>query len=351
VELVRIAPELRTGNARRRDFSMRAKAEDGRVKGYASVWGSLNSHGEIYVPGAFADTLATKSADKPLVMKLEHRDLIGKWDVPPSKEDETGLYLEGGISATTDGRDAQVLVNDGALTGLSIGFWPEVYAYAEPGEFVSFDTPIGRWSSQCDDWCIYMLKVDLVETSLVGAPSDDEARLRARDVAELLDKAQRALPALREGSTWEDAAYSLALLLGGRGAAAFRELPDLEHRKLFARVAETYAKFDRQVPAYSRFPDYAAIEFRHDERDVFSDRYLRKSLDSVVAGSAGIVGPLSDETRAVAQSAIAALTDACARTAPDEATAHGFDLEGLAEVAASLRSAAGALRQTDSTDD
>lgn len=337
MELVRIGPELRSGNPRRRDFQMRASASEGRVTGYASVWGSVNSYGEIFVPGAFTETLAAKSAEKPLVMCWQHDEPIGKWDIPPTREDDTGLYVEGTISDTALGRDAQVLVNDKAVTGLSIGFWPEVYAFADPGETVSFDTPIGRFTSQADDWTIYMLKADVVETSIVAAPADDDARLRARDVAELLTKAEKALPALRAGASWDDVAYSMALILGGRGAAAFRELPDLEHRKLFARIAEGYASFDRQAPAYARFPDYAGIEFRHDEREVFQDRYLRKNLDSIVAGVAGIAGPLSSETRAIAESAIASLTAALNRRSP---------VDELEDLGAQMRELEARLRQT-----
>lgn len=337
MELVRIGPELRSGNPRRRDFQMRASASDGRVSGYASIWGSLNSYGEIFVPGAFTETLAAKSAEKPLVMCWQHDEPIGKWDIPPTCEDQTGLYVEGAVSDTAVGRDAITLLNDRAVTGLSIGFWPEVYAFAEPGEFVTFDTPLGRWTSQSDDWTIYILKADVVETSIVAAPADDEARLRARDVAELLAKAEKALPALRNGAQWDDVAYSMALLLGGRGAAAFRELPDLEHRKLFARIAQTYERFEKKPPAYERFPDYAGIEFRHDEREVFQDRYLRKNLDSVVAGVAGIAGPLSSETRAVAESAIASLTAALNRRDP---------VDELEDLGAQLRDLEARLRQT-----
>ena len=307
-----------------------------RVAGYASVWGSLNSFGEIFVPGAFTDTLARKSDEKPLTMLWQHREPIGRWEIPPSTEDERGLYLEGPISKTRTGQDAEVLLRDGAVTGLSIGFVPEVWAFAEPGEHVTFDTPFGPRSFKVDEWVVYVLKADLLETSLVFAPSDDEARLT--EVRSKLAKAERALPALRAGASWEDAAYSMALLMGGRGAAAFVDLPDVEHRKLFARIAEAYAKFDREAPAYVRHPTFSKVEFRHDEREVFHDRYLRKTLDSVVAGAAGVEGALSRETRSTAEKAVSLLTDLLARKS---------EQEQLAEIAALLSTAADAVVRKD----
>jgi hypothetical protein len=99
----------------------------------------------------------------------------------------------------------------------------------------------------------------------------------------------------------------MALLMGGRGAAAFQELPDLEHMQLYQRLAAGYAKYDKTPPAYSRTPNYQDVAFQHGEREIFGDRYLRKNLRTVTAGAQGIAGPLSDETREEAQRAINAL--------------------------------------------
>jgi hypothetical protein len=192
-----------------------------------------------------------------------------------------------------------VLVRDGAINGISIGYLPAEVQFAGPDERVSFQTPFGERSYSFPDFTVYITRVaQLAEASLVTAPSDDEARLT--QVRSALQKAERALPALRlrADAAWEDAAYSMALLMGGRGAGpAFADVPDVEHFKLYARISELYERHGKTPPPYERRPEYAAIEFRHDERAIFTDRYLRKQLDSIVAGIAGVDGPLSLETR------------------------------------------------------
>lgn len=316
-------------------LSFRASISEGtegtKISGYASVWGSRNTFGEVFVPGAFQDTLADRSA--PIVMGYMHRDAIGRWTV--AREDEEGLYLEGPVSQTTLGRDAAVLVRDEAMTGLSIGFLPAEVQFAGPGERVTFQTPFGTRSYQFDDYTVYVLRVaELAEASLVMAPSDDEARVLA--VRSKLQKAERALPALRaaDGGEWADVAYSMALLMGGRGASSFTDLPDVEHYKLWSRTAALYERHGKTPPSYERAPKYADVEFRHDERAVFTDRYLRKRLDDVVSGAAGVNGQLSAETRERASIARDALTELLERRSR---------AEQLAETTAALRQAAAAL--------
>lgn len=293
------------------EFRARKRDDDGRlvIRGLASVFGVQNSWGEIFVPGAFDETIRERDDRKPLVMGLYHREAIGRWTRAAEAELDglLGLVLEGPISKTRSGEDAATLVEDGALTGLSVGFWPLIYQIAEPNERVQFTTVHGTWTNTHGDWAIYVVKADLVEASLVMAPADDEARLtRSRDA---IAKAHRALPGLRDDAAWEDVAYSMALLQGARGAAAFSDLPELERRRLHQQLERAYERHGKTAPAFSLQPVWGEVEFRHDERAIFHDRYLARSLDSVVAGSAGVAGPLSDETRAKAERAHGALTD------------------------------------------
>lgn len=266
------------------------------IAGYGSVFGSRNSYGEVFVPGAFAQTLAEKSDAKPLSMLWLHREPIGRWTRHEERRD--GLYLEGPISDTTLGRDVATLVRDRAVTGLSIGFWHERVEYADAGVEVKHDTPFGKWKHVEQAPTLYVLQASLAETSLVVAPSDDDARLSA-----VRERAERLLPGLKRGE-WRDVAYSMALLLGGRGAGQFDELPAVERRAMYERLAAAYRALDRVPPEFDARPDFARVEFHHDERDVFADTYLRKTLTTVTTGAAGIVGPLSDETRAAAETAI-----------------------------------------------
>ena len=81
-----------------RDFHFEIKAveKDGFFSGYGSVFGVVDSYREIVAPGAFAASLAARSAKgRKLPVLWQHRSdqPLGVYDV--AKEDATGLYLEG----------------------------------------------------------------------------------------------------------------------------------------------------------------------------------------------------------------------------------------------------------------
>lgn len=307
------------------------QADDGRteIKAMGEVWGTPNRAGRVFVPGAFKQSIRGINAENPLPMGLEHVGAVGVWQ--RVRETPEGLELSKGlVSQTTQGQDATILLQDKALKAVSIGFIPLEFSYAAPGEKMSFQTPLGEVTYRFQDAVVYHTKVDLVETSLVMAPAQPKALIMAS-----LEKAQRALPVLQHSQepSWEDAAYSMALLMGGRGAAAFADLPDEDHFDLYRQVAAAYTKLARTAPPYVREPVYAEIEFQHDERAVFSDRYLRKTLATAVAGARGLPGPLSEETRQLAQEAVAVLGP-LTEAPPSELAAVVDDIR---EIAKSLR--------------
>lgn len=195
---------------------------------YGVGYGVENAYGRVFVPGAFAESIQELNASldtKPLPIGWMHDIPIGKFTT--LRDELKGPYLEGQLSGTSAGQDAGVLAADG-LTAVSVGFVAQVYQWADKGELVSFDTPYGKKTYQADDYVLYVVKAQLVECSMVLVGADDEARITV--VQSLLEKADRALPGLATDASWEDVAYSMALLMGGRGASAFQELPELEHR-------------------------------------------------------------------------------------------------------------------------
>lgn len=297
-------PDIQPGtDVRRRVYPFRAaEGSDGKttIDGYASVFGVRNSYWEVFVPGAFAESLAAKSDEKPFPMGYYHREVIGRWT--SFDEDQRGLHVAGPISETSSGKDAAILVRDGALTGLSIGFWPLEEIVAEPGEKVVID---GVTYQNDDGWTFYVTKADVLEASLVMAPADDEARIQK--VRSTIEKAARALPALASEASWEDTAYSMALLLGGRGAGAFSDLPEADRRAFYGRLVESYERHGKTPPPFNPRSDFKNVSFEHDEREVFADRYLRKNLDAVTAGAKGLRGPLSAGTKEAATQAVAIL--------------------------------------------
>jgi HK97 family phage prohead protease len=102
----------------------------GEFEGYGSIFGNVDSHGDMIVPGAFAASLAQHKARGGLpTMYAQHGPAMGADPLPVGvwtemEEDARGLRVKGRISAldTDYGRRIRALVRDGALKGLSIGY-------------------------------------------------------------------------------------------------------------------------------------------------------------------------------------------------------------------------------------
>ena len=146
------------------------KAPEGVFTGYASVFGNVDAHGDVVMPGAFQTSLAEKkAAGRKVPMHLMHRMLggdgipVGVWN--RIEEDLRGLQVEGKISGmnTDGGRLLFERVKDGALAGLSIGF-----------KVLSDGVTFGK---KATDPRRTLTKVDLVEVSLVDDPCNALTRI------------------------------------------------------------------------------------------------------------------------------------------------------------------------------
>jgi uncharacterized protein len=135
---------------------IKASAE-GVIEGYGSVFGNVDSYGDIVVAGAFADTL--KSGRAPAMLwQHDPGEPIGVWT--EVREDKRGLVVTGQLALGTQrGREALELIRMGALSGLSIGF-STVRS--------SFDEQTGVRS---------LLELDLWEVSPVTFPANEAARI------------------------------------------------------------------------------------------------------------------------------------------------------------------------------
>jgi HK97 family phage prohead protease len=145
-------------------------AKTGHFAGYGAIFGNVDSHGDVIEPGAFADSLR-EWADRGSLpaMKMMHGSVanpftgsdlpVGKWQ--SMREDGKGLYVEGKLSGmeTDRGRFHYALMEDGALSGLSIGF--------KPRKHVRGTGNIKR----------RLQTVGLAEVSLVPEGSNDLARI------------------------------------------------------------------------------------------------------------------------------------------------------------------------------
>ena len=109
-----------------KQFALEVKdlSEDGTFEGYGSVFGNLDSYGEVVEPGAFTKSLARHAKEKtsPLMLwqhNWEHP--IGVWD--HLEEDRKGLFGKGRLLRGVQKADeAHILMKNGAIRGLSIGY-------------------------------------------------------------------------------------------------------------------------------------------------------------------------------------------------------------------------------------
>lgn len=107
-----------------------ASEDTGEFEGYGAVYDNVDGHGDVIVPGAFADSIAQhKAQGTSPALYIEHGPFMGGDKLPIGvwksiEEDERGLLCKGKISGlnTERGRTFWELMKDGALKGLSVAF-------------------------------------------------------------------------------------------------------------------------------------------------------------------------------------------------------------------------------------
>jgi HK97 family phage prohead protease len=140
--------------------------------GYGSIFGNVDSHGDVIEKGAFKDTLrAWEEKGKWPTMLLQHGGMmglnaddllpIGKWT--SMEENSKGLKVEGELFGLNTERGTYIYegMKAGALDGLSIGF--RVVKHRN-----------GTKAGEPRRW---LEAVDLKELSVVTFPSNDKTRI------------------------------------------------------------------------------------------------------------------------------------------------------------------------------
>jgi HK97 family phage prohead protease len=141
----------------------KAVSDSGVIEGYASVFGNVDSYGEIVEPGAFVDSLVKSKREGRKIKLLWQHDPhqpIGVWD--DLAEDSKGLWVKGRLFKDTVAKAAEAynLLKEGALDGLSIGYRT---LKAEP--------KAGK------PGVLSLLKLDLLENSVVTFAANERARV------------------------------------------------------------------------------------------------------------------------------------------------------------------------------
>ncbi len=152
-----------------------ALTEGAEIAGYASLFGAADQGGDVVQKGAYAASLERLAAARSGVKMLWQHDPtkpIGVWD--EVREDGRGLWVKGRLLLDVQaGREAHVLLQAGAIDGLSIGYRTLRSAKAVSG---------GRLLHEIELW----------EVSLVTFPMLPEARVQA-DPGDLEPDLARAL--------------------------------------------------------------------------------------------------------------------------------------------------------------
>jgi len=144
-------------------LDVKALGEDGTFEGYGSIFGNVDSYGEIVEPGAFTASLVDARKKGRTVKMLWQHDPsqpIGIWQ--DLAEDNKGLYVKGQLlkNDVPQAAAAYSLLKAGALDGLSIGY--RVVEAAPHGD---------------KQGILSLKKLDLKEVSIVTFAANDRARV------------------------------------------------------------------------------------------------------------------------------------------------------------------------------
>jgi HK97 family phage prohead protease len=146
------------------DLDVKSVDDSGQFSGYGSVFGNVDSYGEVVAPGAFAkslDDLASSGRALPILWQHDSYTPIGSWS--GLKEDDKGLFGDGSLWLD-DAPNAKIAyrgMKAKAFTGLSIGYFVTNSSYDEKTGIRTLN------------------ELDLVEISIVTNPANTEARIEA----------------------------------------------------------------------------------------------------------------------------------------------------------------------------
>ncbi len=165
-----------------RPFEVKDIDETGNFTGYLSVFGNIDSGGDVIASGAFAETIKSwKSRGSMPPVLWQHRTGEPLGPFLDMREDDHGLWVKGHllVDDIPRAKEARALLKSGAIKGMSIGY-------------VTRDESMDRVTG------VRTLKqVELYEGSIVTFPMNGLATVSAIksrvDTIETLSDAERLL--------------------------------------------------------------------------------------------------------------------------------------------------------------
>jgi HK97 family phage prohead protease len=169
-----------------RRFDGELALKDGaEIAGYASLFGAADQGGDVVQAGAYGDSLRRLSkAGSGVKMLWQHDPAkpIGVWD--EVREDSRGLFVRGRLLLEVQAaREAHVLLQAGAIDGLSIGYRTLRAEKAAAGQ---------RLLHEIELWEVSLVTFPMLPQARVQVSASEEAEL-ARTLAETFREARELL--------------------------------------------------------------------------------------------------------------------------------------------------------------
>lgn len=121
------------------NVEIKSESEDRlHIKGYACVFGNIDSYGDIIMPTALDDFLKSEESGRiKFLYNHSFMDIIGV--ITDKGTDTIGLWFEADIIDTDCGKDVIKLIKAGAINEFSIGYYTDSYREGkEDGEYVRY---------------------------------------------------------------------------------------------------------------------------------------------------------------------------------------------------------------------
>jgi len=189
-------------------FKVTSASEDGTLEAIVSVFGNVDSYGDVVMPGSFAESLATKLPkgvwmhdwEDPIATTIEARELM-PFDplLPDSIKSNGGLYIKGQFyPEITDSWQAYLKIKNGLVDEFSIGYSVQDYQVVD-GVFQLTKIKLYEWSPVLiganDATAVLSVKSNLSFSDDLAETAKDIERLigRVKDRKEYREKAGRVL--------------------------------------------------------------------------------------------------------------------------------------------------------------
>lgn len=198
-------------------FEIKEADDTGKIVGYASTFDNVDDQGDVVRRGAFADSIAQKQGQVPLLWQHRIDQPIGKTVL--LSENDNGLFMEGRlVMKVPKAQEALEFIKQGIVKGLSIGY--------EATKATS------KQDNQRE-----LLGINLFEVSLVTFPANARAQvIAAKDYSDIRLMEERLCDA---GFSRNKAKALLAKGFDGLKHGDVREaVPDEETVELTKRIMQ-----------------------------------------------------------------------------------------------------------------